>query len=904
MTSTPAFSWRKPNGWLLLLILASLFTFVFWSSFKPGIILFANDGPLGAVECAARHLPESFFGNWYDLNSLGEPTAAWPSLTFVLQWVLGPLGFAKFYAPIALVILGMAAWAFFRQMGLGWAAGLLGAIAVALNSTYFSVACWGLGEHSLTAAMTFAALAAVADTTSGKRWMRLVLAGFAVGMGVSEGADIGAMFSLVVAAFVVYQAWAVLEGPVARNLTMGVGRVALVAVCAGFIAAQTIATLVTTSIQGMTTGKQDVQSKAERWDWATQWSVPKREALGLFVPGLFGYRMDTPDGGVYWGASGRDAAWDRYFAGGSKGPAPQGFMRYSGGGFYAGVPVVLIAIWAGLQARRKKDSVFSPVERKLLWFWLGVSLVALLLAFGRYAPFYQFLYALPYFSSVRNPSKWVHILTFALLVLFGYGVDGLWRRYLQPATVGPAGLWDRVKSGWAKAPRFDRRWITGCAIALGACLLGWMIYASQRPNLEAYLQTVQFDDTNARMIAEFTLRTVGWFVLFFVLGAGLLALILTGAFSGQRAKWGVFLLGLLLVIDLTRANQPWIIYWNYPQKYADNPVLQFLQDKPYEHRVASLPFRLPPELSLLEQLYRLEWMQHHFLYYNIQSLDIIQMPRMPADLQAYETALFFNGDPANLYKLTRRWQLTNTRYLLGPAGFLDVLNQQVDPQHRFRIVQAFAVAPKPGIVNPSKLEDVTAMPTTNGPYAVFEFTGALPRAKLYANWQVSTNDQVILTNLAGPTFDPTKTVLVAGGPGVPAAPAGTNQNAGTVQYTTYGTKDFVLQADAASPAILLVNDRFNPNWKVLVDGKPEPLLRCNYIMRGVALNPGQHKVEFQYRPPLGTLYLSFAALVLGLLLLGILAVDGVRRPPGAEPAVPEPAPAPPRKEPRALSRAR
>ena len=33
-----------------------------------------------------------------------------------------------------------------------------------------------------------------------------MLAGLAVGMGVTEGADIGAMFSLLVAAFVVYQA--------------------------------------------------------------------------------------------------------------------------------------------------------------------------------------------------------------------------------------------------------------------------------------------------------------------------------------------------------------------------------------------------------------------------------------------------------------------------------------------------------------------------------------------------------------------------------------------------------------------------------------------------------------------------------------------------------------------------
>ena len=42
------------------------------------------------------------------------------------------------------------------------------------------------------------------------------------------------------------------------------------------------------------------------------------------------------------------------------------------------------------------------------------------------------------------------------------------------------------------------------------------------------------------------------------------------------------------------------------------------------------------------------------------------------------------------YLMARRWELTNTRYLLGVAGFLGILNEQLDPvQHRFRIAQRF-----------------------------------------------------------------------------------------------------------------------------------------------------------------------------------------------------------------------
>ena len=130
-------------------------------------------------------------------------------------------------------------------------------------------------------------------------------------MSVVEGADIGALFSLYVAAFVIYQAW-VAGGPRARSLVAGVGRLALVVVCAACLAAQAIAGLLATEIEGVAGAQQDTKTKEQRWDWATQWSLPKWETLSLAVPGLFGYRMDTPNGGNYWGAMGRDSAWDRF----------------------------------------------------------------------------------------------------------------------------------------------------------------------------------------------------------------------------------------------------------------------------------------------------------------------------------------------------------------------------------------------------------------------------------------------------------------------------------------------------------------------------------------------------------------------------------------------------------------
>jgi hypothetical protein len=197
--------------------------------------------------------------------------------------------------------------------------------------------------------------------------------------------------------------------------------------------------------------------------------------------------------------------------------------------------------------------------------------------------------------------------------------------------------------------------------------------------------------------------------------------------------------------------------------------------------------------------------------------------------------------------MTRRWELSNTRYLLGAAGFLNVLNEQVDPlQHRFRIVVSFNIVPRPGISNPTRFEELTAVMDPQGQYAIFEFTGALPRAKLYTHWQSSTNDQTTLDLLSSESFDPWQTVIVDHAP--PASNTSSNQSPGTVEFEEY----------------------------------PEPLLRCNYIMRGIQVPEGDHRIEFRFAPPINVLYVSIAAIVLGLGLAGVLIVSKTeedRKPP-------------------------
>jgi hypothetical protein len=557
-------------------------------------------------------------------------------------------------------------------------------------------------------------------------------------------------------------------------------------------------------------------------------------------------------------------------------------MRQTGGQNYSGILVFLVAIWAAAQAFRRKDSPFTEKQKYLIFFWVFIAVISLPIAWGRFLPGsqtsdgflgYAFLYKLPYFSTIRNPSKFLCFFNLALIMLFAFGVHALGRQLggSAPKTSGFATL-------------FDRRWFYFCLAIFGASALGWLIFSWQQPALIHYLQKVGFGDENtAQQIAGFSLDQAGWFVALLAFAIILLLLITTNYFTGARAKMGAVLLGAFLLFDLVRADLPYIIHWNYGYKIeigSLNPILQLLADKPYEHRVALLPFEPQQQLRDYDGyfggmgVYKIEWAQHHFPYYNIQSLDLIQMPRMAQDMKTYIEALTPpDNSPQSLPRIPRRWELSNTRYLLGAAGFVDIMNQDLDPvKHRFRLAQRFDLLPKPGVAQITGLEDLTAVPSDDGQLAVIEFTGALPRARLYSNWQVNTNDTENLKNLGDTNFDPWQTVLVST-PEKDLPATATNENSGTVDFQSYAPKKIVLAANATAPSVLLLNDKYDPNWKVTVDGKPADLLRCNFYMRGVSVPARQHTVEFDYILPNKPLYITVTGLILAVILSAFLLVN-------------------------------
>jgi len=907
----------QPRGrfLVLLLVLGGALAVLCHEAFLPHRVSWANDVPLGAMMDSSDRLPGTFTGHWTPLYWIGGATpSSSPAFSTFLQMIFPPTIYLKIFLPLSMLFLGFGAWLFFRESGFAPGVCVVGALGAGLNMHYFSNSTWGLGTWAVSAAMVLIALAAIVSPSIRPLWVKAALAGLSVGMVVMEGFDVGAILSLYVGIFIVFYFLTAAPTPV-KGIPKTIGMGTLIVIFAIFISGSTLYTLVGTQIKGTTNMGDSAAEKKGHWDFTTQWSFPKLETLRLVIPGLFGYRLqdyltDTNKASVYWGKIAEDPHIDelessnpetRAHSAASLGlgsdiqnvlagndmSARNEIMdqvkarlqrRHTGSGDYTGVLVCLLAVFGLFNSWRGQDSPFSKNERHAVWFWGIAALISMLAAWGRYAPLYQFIYHLPFLGNIRSPIKFLHPLNICLIILSGYGLEALYRRYMRNAVNRTGSLPQHVMRWWGKAGEFDKKWTIGSLLVLGASVLGLLILNSDKSDLTHYLEHSGFPDDQALQMAAFCITEVALFIAFFAAATGVITGILSGAWSGSRAIWAWVFLGAIMIIDLSRADAPWVRYFDYTQKYSMNPVVDFLRNKPWEHRVMS---RFSPTGGYIGDYIRGDgnldglahwWLENDYLANNIESLEIDQAPRLP-DLDRDYIGTFAGFSQQDVSPPVRLWRLTNTRYILSDAGLTPLLNQLAEPKNSFRNVMLMDIVLKPGMKQFEDHGDVTVQTNDTGHIALIEFTRALPRAKLYANWQM-TDDATTLKKLNSSEFDPTKTVLIATNAPVPQSPANPEADPGTVSITSYEPKDVQLQADAKTPAILLLNDRTGEYWKVWVDDKPATMLRCNYIMRGVLVPPGPHTIEFRFRAPLAWLYVSMSAFATGALLVGYVIFTG------------------------------
>ncbi len=79
------------------------------------------------------------------------------------------------------------------------------------------------------------------------------------------------------------------------------------------------------------------------------------------------------------------------------------------------------------------------------------------------------------------------------------------------------------------------------------------------------------------------------------------------------------------------------------------------------------------------------------------------------------------------------------------------------------------------------------------------------------------------------------------------------------------------------PVMLVLSEVFYPGWEAALDGRPAALLRVNYVLRGVPLPAGEHRVRLRFRPASVRRGAIISALGVLLLLASFIPIRYVQR---------------------------
>ncbi len=89
----------------------------------------------------------------------------------------------------------------------------------------------------------------------------------------------------------------------------------------------------------------------------------------------------------------------------------------------------------------------------------------------------------------------------------------------------------------------------------------------------------------------------------------------------------------------------------------------------------------------------------------------------------------------------------------------------------------------------------------------------------------------------------------------------------------YEPNRLVIETKADIPAVLVASEINYPGWQATVDGKPANIYAADYLLRGVVLTAGSHRIEMKYTAPAARNGAVISVLSL-LLIVGLLVKAG------------------------------
>ena len=485
------------------------------------------------------------------------------------------------------------------------------------------------------------------------------------------------------------------------------------------------------------------------------------------------------------------------------GGSPAGYWADS---VYVGVPVLVLTF---LGARFRQD--LRPL--------VVLGAVAVWLALGRYGGLYDvFYHTVPFWSAFRYPEKLMGVVSFALAILAGGGVDLVRKGHGASAPWFALGGGCAVLWGGVRSEHFGT-WIDAVSLAPATLL---------REAADFSAQSFLFDAVAA-------------------VGVGLLVLTLRQGRLPQTVSLGLLI--LLVTGDLSRANHD--VYYTAPVETAT--FIPGLAEAVKRHaslqhvdkfRVFSFPATEIPYPPAIQRTLSPVGATSLMLRQSLQ-------PDISADLGV---------ESVNVYIAGHTHALGQLRSLVSRSSWMSVY-ARFNVAYFVGLRKHFLAQPfSESLVAFIPLYDLALVknPVQHSPRV---YLSRLPqRAAAPVDMVTLSENREFLDGIADVIETPDHDL-----------PGPARDGAASIQH--YAPEEVRVHVEAPRSVVLILNDAHETGWQaVLEDGRVRPVLRANGLVRAVTVPAGAHTVTFTYRTPLLVLgaWLSCAGLALcvGLVLIG------------------------------------
>ncbi len=716
---------------------------------------------------------------------------------------------------IHFILMGCFLFAFFRQIGLSKQASFVGGLIFMSAPHLVTLVYPGHGGKIYTMTWLPLALLFLDRALDGEFLFNIALMGLFVGL-MFYGGHIQIMFycGITLVLFLVMRLAADSRSRGWKWALKGIG---------GFVFAFGLGTLLYAAVlipafqykKFTERGQGGTMTSASSYQFATSFSMPPEDMLYTIMHDPFGWGKDygptvpTIEPTAPWLARLLGTTTDRIFYRGRMG------LKLSLD-YFGVLGVVLGRI--GALFRRSRCT----------WFFLGMGVLTGFLALGGFNPFYYYIYKyVPGFSIFRIPYAIMILSPICGSVLAAHGMQYLLDYKARTALDG------KTKSK-AKAAHRSGRDPLFYFITAGAAVLVFVLGTALYWNSDIFgavnrwldhqwvrdMLWGEFDDAPERL--SYFIKNM--FVFSFVLAVSL-ALLAIYRKGWLNRKYLTLIVSVIIIADLWPVD--WSMIKTVPVSeldsvfYKQTPQIKALEadkDKPFRVFAPNLN-----NFLLIRGIESLTGYHAAPLEYYMNTVDSITLNNSILDL-------------------------LNARYLLLPK----------QPEYDFSAIPDPAARKE--MMDRYELLD-------NSDCYFYKRKINLPRAWLVDRLIKVDDTEQALGIISDPRFPPFDAAVVSGNGKLDFYINPSADLAGqSVRVTKYTPDEMDINVSAPANSFLVASEVWYPGWKAYVDGVRTRIYRTDYVLRGIPMPKGNHKLALKFSP--GTYHIGVA---LSLMALAFIA---------------------------------